>query len=188
MLLGRAVRRLQRSAQAAGHHIVRQLAMWPQCCCCVPYLWSCIHTGTRTRTRARSDTHMQAHRHTRKHARAHKHTRAHTHALRCPPVPCAACLPGQMRAAPSSSPMAPTVHAYTAAMRAATEGGRWARALDIWGDLRSSGCAATGEQRGQSHTGIQRWWRKGSSTLGSVGVRVSLCICCGRDYVMLPRA
>eukprot|EP00967_Tisochrysis_lutea_P098456 scaffold145425_cov23-Tisochrysis_lutea.AAC.1 len=40
--------------------------------------------------------------------------------------------------------MAPTVHAYTAAMRAATEGGRWARALDIWADLRSSGCQATG--------------------------------------------
>jgi len=50
----------------------------------------------------------------------------------------------QMRSASPSSSMAPTVHAYTAAMRAATEGGRWARALDIWADLRASGCQTTG--------------------------------------------
>ncbi len=46
---------------------------------------------------------------------------------------------GTMRAAPAGSRMSPTVHAYTAAMRAATEGGRWFRALDIWADLRASG-------------------------------------------------
>ncbi|PNH05481.1 hypothetical protein TSOC_008251 [Tetrabaena socialis] len=49
-----------------------------------------------------------------------------------------------MRAAPAASRMAPTVHAYTAAMRAATEGGRWYRALDIWADMRTSGCEPTG--------------------------------------------
>ncbi|EFJ51366.1 hypothetical protein VOLCADRAFT_57174 [Volvox carteri f. nagariensis] len=51
---------------------------------------------------------------------------------------------GAMRAAPPGSRMAPTVHAYTAAMRAATEGGRWYRALDIWADMRASGCEPTG--------------------------------------------
>lgn len=49
-----------------------------------------------------------------------------------------------MRDAPAGSPMAPTVHVYTAAMRAATEGGRWARALDIWEDMRRAGCQPTG--------------------------------------------
>jgi len=50
----------------------------------------------------------------------------------------------QMRDAPPNSPMSPTVHVYTAAMRAATEGGRWARALDIWEDMRRAGCQPTG--------------------------------------------
>ncbi|KAG2430965.1 hypothetical protein HYH02_013498 [Chlamydomonas schloesseri] len=49
-----------------------------------------------------------------------------------------------MRAAPAGSRMAPTVHAYTAAMRAATEGGRWYRALDIWADMRAARCEPTG--------------------------------------------
>ncbi|GIL93379.1 hypothetical protein Vretimale_17468 [Volvox reticuliferus] len=51
---------------------------------------------------------------------------------------------GAMRAAPAGNRMAPTVHAYTAAMRAATEGGRWYRALDIWADMRAAGCEPTG--------------------------------------------
>ncbi|GIL54874.1 hypothetical protein Vafri_10569 [Volvox africanus] len=51
---------------------------------------------------------------------------------------------GAMRAAPAGSRMAPTVHAYTAAMRAATEGGRWYRALEIWADMRTAGCEPTG--------------------------------------------
>ncbi|KXZ48893.1 hypothetical protein GPECTOR_24g182 [Gonium pectorale] len=51
---------------------------------------------------------------------------------------------GAMRGAPAGSRMAPTVHAYTAAMRAATEGGRWYRALDIWNDMRTAGCEPTG--------------------------------------------
>ncbi len=49
-----------------------------------------------------------------------------------------------MRDAPPSSPMAPTVHAYTAAMRAATEGGRWREALSIWDDMRRSGVPTSG--------------------------------------------
>ncbi len=49
-----------------------------------------------------------------------------------------------MRDAPPGSAMRPSVHAYTAAMRAATEGGQWARALGVWEDLRRSGCQPTG--------------------------------------------
>ncbi|KAL6753429.1 hypothetical protein V8C86DRAFT_460184 [Haematococcus lacustris] len=49
----------------------------------------------------------------------------------------------QMRAAPPNSPMAPTVHVYTAAMRAATEGGAWRQALGIWEDMQAAGCPPT---------------------------------------------
>ena len=49
-----------------------------------------------------------------------------------------------MRAAPAGGRMAPSVHAYTAAMRAAAEGGRWQRALDIWDDMAAAGCRPTG--------------------------------------------
>jgi pentatricopeptide repeat protein len=49
-----------------------------------------------------------------------------------------------MRDAPPGSPMRPSVHAYTAAMRAATEGGRWVRALGVWDDMRRSGTQPTG--------------------------------------------
>jgi pentatricopeptide repeat protein len=52
-----------------------------------------------------------------------------------------------MRCAAPHSKMAPTVHAYTAAMRAATEGGRWQRALDIWQDMKRAGCKPTGVSR-----------------------------------------
>lgn len=50
----------------------------------------------------------------------------------------------QMRNAPPSSKMAPTVHAYTAAMRAATEGGKWEKSLDIWEDMLSAGVHPSG--------------------------------------------
>lgn len=50
----------------------------------------------------------------------------------------------EMRDAPVGSRMTPTVHAYTAAMRAATEGGKWHKALEIWGDMRKAGCEPTG--------------------------------------------
>ncbi|KAK9814061.1 hypothetical protein WJX72_000168 [[Myrmecia] bisecta] len=50
----------------------------------------------------------------------------------------------QMRNAPRDSKMAPSVHAYTAAMRAAAEGGAWQRALDIWADMETAGCRPTG--------------------------------------------
>ena len=50
----------------------------------------------------------------------------------------------RMRAAPSDSKLAPTVHAYTAAMRAAAEGGRPAAALAIWDDMQNAGCKPTG--------------------------------------------
>ncbi len=54
-----------------------------------------------------------------------------------------------MRAAPPTSRLAPTVHAYTAAMRAATEGGRWYRALDIWADMLAAGTHGDGLGRPQ---------------------------------------
>lgn len=50
----------------------------------------------------------------------------------------------QMKDEGPSSRMAPTVHAFTAAMRAATEGGRWQKALEIWGDMKQAGCQPTG--------------------------------------------
>ncbi|KAF6255773.1 TPR-like protein [Scenedesmus sp. NREL 46B-D3] len=49
-----------------------------------------------------------------------------------------------MRSAPKGSKLAPTVHAYTAAMRAATEGGAWQKALDIWQDMTAAGVLPTG--------------------------------------------
>ncbi|PSC71557.1 nadh:ubiquinone oxidoreductase complex i intermediate-associated 30 [Micractinium conductrix] len=50
----------------------------------------------------------------------------------------------QMHDAPRDSRMAPSVHAYTAAMRAAAEGGRWEAALSIWDDMQKAGCKPTG--------------------------------------------
>ncbi|GAB4820675.1 hypothetical protein N2152v2_007721 [Parachlorella kessleri] len=50
----------------------------------------------------------------------------------------------QMRDAPKDSKLAPSVHAYTAAMRAAAEGGRWEDALHIWEDMEKAGCKPTG--------------------------------------------
>lgn len=49
-----------------------------------------------------------------------------------------------MRDASSGSNMAPSVHAYTAAMRAAAEGGAWETALEIWADMEACGCKPTG--------------------------------------------
>ena len=49
-----------------------------------------------------------------------------------------------MRNAPPNSKMAPTVHAYTAVMRAAAEGGKWERALSIWSDMEAARCAPSG--------------------------------------------
>ncbi len=40
-----------------------------------------------------------------------------------------------MRSQPAGSPTAPTVHAYTAAMKAACDGERWDKAMSIWEDL-----------------------------------------------------
>lgn len=40
--------------------------------------------------------------------------------------------------------MTPSVHAYTAAMRAAAEGGLWERALEIWSDMEAAGVTPTG--------------------------------------------
>ncbi|KAK9833369.1 hypothetical protein WJX84_000847, partial [Apatococcus fuscideae] len=45
-----------------------------------------------------------------------------------------------MRGAGPNSALAPTVHTYTAAMRAAAEGGAWESALDIWQDMEMAGC------------------------------------------------
>lgn len=49
-----------------------------------------------------------------------------------------------MRASPVSSRLTPSVHAYTAAMRAAAEGGSWQRALEMWDDMSQAGCRPTG--------------------------------------------
>eukprot|EP01025_Chloroclados_australasicus_P030505 TRINITY_DN305_c4_g1_i2.p1 TRINITY_DN305_c4_g1~~TRINITY_DN305_c4_g1_i2.p1 ORF type:complete len:814 (+),score=67.33 TRINITY_DN305_c4_g1_i2:159-2600(+) len=46
--------------------------------------------------------------------------------------------------APRDAAMAPTVHAFTTAMRAATEGGKWDKSLEIWQDMENYGCAPTG--------------------------------------------
>eukprot|EP01024_Parvocaulis_polyphysoides_P014747 TRINITY_DN1616_c1_g1_i4.p1 TRINITY_DN1616_c1_g1~~TRINITY_DN1616_c1_g1_i4.p1 ORF type:complete len:594 (+),score=78.24 TRINITY_DN1616_c1_g1_i4:695-2476(+) len=46
--------------------------------------------------------------------------------------------------APRDAAMAPTVHAFTTAMRAATEGGRWDKSLEIWKDMEQYGCSPTG--------------------------------------------
>jgi len=49
-----------------------------------------------------------------------------------------------MLTAPKDAAMAPTVHAFTTAMRAATEGGRWDKTLEIWKDIEKYGCHLTG--------------------------------------------
>eukprot|EP00884_Botryococcus_braunii_P018227 jgi/Botrbrau1/5088/Bobra.37_1s0050.1 len=49
-----------------------------------------------------------------------------------------------MRDAHPNSKLAPGVYAYTAAMRAATEGDQWERALQIWDDMKSANCIPTG--------------------------------------------
>ena len=50
-----------------------------------------------------------------------------------------------MKEAGPGSSMVPSVHAYTAAMRAAAEGGAWDKALDIWSDMEQRNCKPTGE-------------------------------------------
>ena len=40
--------------------------------------------------------------------------------------------------------LSPTVHTYTAAMRAAAEGGAWESALAIWQDMQAAGCRPSG--------------------------------------------
>lgn len=50
----------------------------------------------------------------------------------------------RMRNSRPDSKMAPSVHAYTAAMRAAAEGGLWQKALDIWNDMEKARCKPTG--------------------------------------------
>ena len=50
-----------------------------------------------------------------------------------------------MKDAGPGSNMVPSVHAYTAAMRAAAEGGAWDKALDIWSDMELRNCKPTGQ-------------------------------------------
>lgn len=50
-----------------------------------------------------------------------------------------------MKDAGPGSSMVPSVHAYTAAMRAAAEGGAWDKALDIWSDMEQRNCKPTGQ-------------------------------------------
>ena len=51
---------------------------------------------------------------------------------------------GLMRDSEPSSKMAPSVHAYTAAMRAAAEGGLWQKSLEIWRDMQNANCMPSG--------------------------------------------
>lgn len=51
----------------------------------------------------------------------------------------------RMRDAAPGSRLAPSVHAFTAAMRAAADGGRWEKALCIWSDMVAAGCQPTGQ-------------------------------------------
>lgn len=53
----------------------------------------------------------------------------------------------QMCQAPPNSKLSPSVHAYTAAMRAAAEGGQWQRALEIWDDMKQANCRPSGVYR-----------------------------------------
>ena len=59
-------------------------------------------------------------------------------------TPRALAMYASMREAPSGSRRAPSVHAFTAAMRAAAEGGCWERALNVWADMEAAGCRPTG--------------------------------------------
>ena len=70
-----------------------------------------------------------------------------------------------MRAAPPGSRMAPSVHAYTAAMRAAAEGGFWQRALDMWDDMTQASCRPTGELLEQTVPCLLR--QRSASAVGS---------------------
>ena len=96
--------------------------------------------------------------------------------LRAPPEPRGLpphrppCL--QMRSSPKDSRMAPSVHAYTAAMRAASEGGRWEAALSIWDDMQAAGCKPTGAhthraRRGHATVRVQRCERAPSPRLAA---------------------
>jgi pentatricopeptide repeat protein len=57
----------------------------------------------------------------------------------------------RMRDAPPGSRLAPSVHAFTSAMRAAADGGAWERALEIWNDMIAAGCQPTGAFQGPIH-------------------------------------
>ena len=53
----------------------------------------------------------------------------------------------EMAAAPLGSKMAPSVHTYTAAMRAAAADSKtWHEALTIWDDMLAANCTPTGER------------------------------------------
>lgn len=76
-----------------------------------------------------------------------------------------------MRDAQKGSRMSPTVHAYTAAMRAATEGGRWQHALDIWHDMRSAQVAPTGH----AYAAVITACAAGSDWQRAVGLFEEMC-------------
>ena len=63
---------------------------------------------------------------------------------------------GRMRDAAPGSKLAPSVHAFTAAMRAAADGGAWEEALHMWADMQAAGCRPTGAWGGLcSHADCQ---------------------------------
>jgi len=53
----------------------------------------------------------------------------------------------RMKAAPPKSFMSPSIYSYVATIKAACEGGRWMKALDVWSDMKAAGCPPSGEHR-----------------------------------------
>ena len=78
---------------------------------------------------------------------------------------------GRMRDAPPESKLAPSVHAFTAAMRAAADGGAWEDALHMWADMQAAGCRPTG---GQPCFGLSRGHQKHSCDMQAAGRRPKL--------------
>ncbi len=85
------------------------------------------------------------------------------------------------RACNHSLPFPHAVHAYTAAMRAASEGGQWEAALAIWDDLVNAGCTPTGVRVSMhcwpgwcTHTGVRVSMHCWPGWCTPTGVRVSM--------------
>ena len=54
----------------------------------------------------------------------------------------------RMKASPPNSFLSPSIYSYVATIKAACEGGRWMKALDVWSDMKAAGCPPTGKNLG----------------------------------------